>query len=108
MADALRTEDGALNAMLAHTPIDGSAPAFLHWAAGLFRRADLDAVGSLRFGGDQGTATTVLCAINNDGRPVYWDHVSGQTEVVVDFAGAVRAVQALKVRCDEAQACRPA
>jgi ethanolamine utilization protein EutJ len=53
----------------------------------------------------------VLCAVNSDGRPVYWDHVSGQTVrdgVVVDFAGAVRAVQALKVRCDEAQACWPA
>jgi hypothetical protein len=49
--------------MLARTPIDGSAPAFLHWAAGLFQRADLDAVGSLRFGVDQSTATTVLCAV---------------------------------------------
>lgn len=105
MADALRAEDGAVNAMLAQTPVDRSAVAFLHEAAGLFRRADPDAAGSLRFGIDLGTATTVLCAVKGDGRPVYWDHVSGETVrdgVVVDFAGAVRAVNALKVRAEKA------
>jgi Transposase DDE domain len=69
VADALRAEDGALNAMLARTPIDGSVPAFLHSATGLFRRADLDAVGSLRVGVDQSTATPVLRAVNSDGLP---------------------------------------
>jgi ethanolamine utilization protein EutJ len=59
--------------------------------------------GPLRFGIDLGTATIVLCAVDQDDEPVYWDFAPAQAVrdgVVVDFHGAVRAVTELKRRAE--------
>lgn len=74
-------------------------------AAAARLRAPLADVGPLRFGVDLGTATIVVCAIDRDAQPVYWDFVRAQVVrdgVVVDFGGAVDAVRTLKARAEVA------
>lgn len=57
----------------------------------------------VRFGVDLGTATIVLTALDETGRPAYWDFVRAtvvRDGVVVDFQGAVEAVRVLKARAE--------
>jgi ethanolamine utilization protein EutJ len=58
-----------------------------------------------RFGVDLGTASVVLCAVDEHDAPVYWDFIESRTVrdgVVVDFQGAVRCVRELKTRAEAA------
>jgi ethanolamine utilization protein EutJ len=80
-----------------------AASTLLERAAGRLRRPGGDWSGQLRFGVDLGTTTIVLCAVDKDDEPVYWDFVPEQAVrdgVVVDFRGAVRAVAELKGRAE--------
>lgn len=76
-----------------------AASAFLERAVACRQRPPRSWSGQIRFGIDLGTATVVLCAVDEDGEPVYWDFLPEQAVrdgVVVDFQGAVRAVAELK------------
>jgi len=78
---------------------------FLADAAARLRQPSEAREGRLRFGIDLGTATIVLTAIDEAGRPVYWDFMRDRVVrdgVVVDFQGAVRAVRELKQRAEAA------
>jgi ethanolamine utilization protein EutJ len=95
--------------MLAATHAHERAAAFLLRASEQFQRPLGNPGKTLQFGIDLGTATTVLCAIDSDRQAVYWDEVRGQTVrdgVVVDFPGAIRAVEELKARAEKALGMR--
>jgi ethanolamine utilization protein EutJ len=77
--------------------------AFLADARARYRAPRLEPAAPLRFGVDLGTATIVLTAVDALGLPAYWDYVrcgAVRDGVVVDFAGAVRAVAQLKTRAE--------
>jgi len=79
--------------------------AFLRAAANRLRAPAPTRAGRLRFGVDLGTATIVLCAVDEHDEPVYWDFVESRTVrdgVVVDFHGAVRCVGELRRRAQTA------
>ena len=81
---------------------------FLEEAAGLLRMPRLDRDAPFFFGIDLGTATIVITAVNAVGQPVYWDSVACEAVrdgVVVNFAGAVAAVQELKLAATAALGC---
>lgn len=72
---------------------------FLNDAAGRFRKPRPNPDGQLSFGVDLGTATIVITAIDAAGRPAYWDSIPCEAVrdgVVVNFAGAVAAVERLE------------
>ena len=78
---------------------------FLNVAATRLRSPARERRGALRFGVDLGTATIVLCALDEADEPVYYDFIASRTVrdgVVVDFAGAVRCVRELKARAEAA------
>jgi ethanolamine utilization protein EutJ len=81
------------------------AAQFLLRAAKRLRSPLKTSAGALRFGVDLGTATIVLCAVDANAEPVYWDFLAEgvvRDGVVVDFHGAARAVGELKRRAQEA------
>ena len=95
------------------TPVDPAADdeqrqrvdRFLAVAAARLGRPSEEREGVLRFGIDLGTATIVLTAIDEAGRPVYWNFLRERVVrdgVVVDFQGAVRAVRELKQQAEAA------
>ena len=78
---------------------------FLELAASRLRQPAAAHEGELRFGIDLGTATIVICAVDEVGQPIYWDFVPDRVlrdGVVVDFHGAVRAVTELKRNAEQA------
>jgi ethanolamine utilization protein EutJ len=82
--------------------------AFLEDAIGCFRAPRPAPALPLRFGIDLGTATVVLTAVDALERPVYWDFApcaAVRDGVVVDFAGAIREVRALKARAEPLLGC---
>ena len=94
------------DALAGPAPATGeTAAAFLQVAAACHRRPAADAAAPLRFGVDLGTATVVLTAVDTAGAPVYWDSLpcaAMQDGVVVNFAGAVEAVRALRRDAEQA------
>ncbi|MBA1148046.1 ethanolamine utilization protein EutJ [Ectothiorhodospiraceae bacterium WFHF3C12] len=81
-----------------------TANSFLTDAVERFREPTSDITGDLHFGVDLGTATVVLCAVDDSGRPVYWDFVrcgAVRDGVVVNFSDAATAVTELKGRAEE-------
>lgn len=81
---------------------DGRVEQFLAQAHACFR-APRGEHAAARFGIDLGTATIVLTAVDGAGCPVYWDFIRAgvvRDGVVVDFQGAVQAVQQLKSRAE--------
>jgi ethanolamine utilization protein EutJ len=88
-------------------PVRRSLPPadFLRRAARRRRKPLASYNGALRFGIDLGTATIVVCAIDESGEPVYWDSIVARAVrdgVVVDFQRAVAAVVELVERANEA------
>lgn len=105
MALVVSGEYGALSVLARMTSpqatVSGEATAFLEGAASTFRSSAYSHGSPLRFGIDLGTATIVLTAVSQEGRPVYWDSMPCQAVrdgVVVNFAGAIAAVTELKTR----------
>lgn len=79
--------------------VASAAVTFLERAAGCLQRPRAGWNGNLRFGVDLGTATIVLCAVDADGEPVYWDFLPEKAVrdgVVVEFQRAAEAVAKLK------------
>ncbi|MDH4276895.1 MAG: ethanolamine utilization protein EutJ [Acidimicrobiia bacterium] len=77
---------------------------FLHRAGAGHRRVPESWSGDLQFGVDLGTASIVLCAVDADNEPAWWDSRSVQAVrdgVVVDFAGAVAATRELVDEAEE-------
>jgi len=78
---------------------------FLRCAAARLRTPAETRAGRLRFGVDLGTATIVLCAVDERDEPAYWDFVESRAVrdgVVVDFHDAIRCVRELKGRAQAA------
>jgi len=81
-----------------------AASAFLTGAVERLRHPAPGISGGLHFGIDLGTATVVLCAVDDSGLPVYWDFVrcgAVRDGVVVNFSDAANAVADLKRRAEE-------
>jgi ethanolamine utilization protein EutJ len=86
----------------------GDPRRFLKAAAPRFRAPAINDIDSLYFGVDLGTATVVLTAVDDSGRPVYWDAIQCQAVhdgVVVNFAEAVATVRRLKAAAERALDC---
>ncbi|MBM3508324.1 MAG: ethanolamine utilization protein EutJ [Alphaproteobacteria bacterium] len=84
--------------------IAGRAAGLLERAAERLRNPAPQREG-LRFGVDLGTATIVLCVVDGEGEPVYWDFLPERAVrdgVVVDFRRAAQAVAQLRRRCEAA------
>jgi ethanolamine utilization protein EutJ len=82
-----------------------SAGAFLVDAALRLRSPREDRKGPLVFGVDLGTATIVITAIDQRGRPIYWDSLPCEAVrdgVIVNFRDAVTAVKKLKAAATDA------
>ena len=101
MAFALRYEVTVSESV---APMHVDPHTFLAEAARRLREPAAARSGSLRFGVDLGTATVVLCAVDEAGAPIYWDFIASRTVrdgVVIDFQGAARCVRELKMRAQE-------
>lgn len=99
---ATRRAPRTTNKVRASNPAEGRVEGFLADAS---RHLRVCAEGRtpVRFGVDLGTATIVLTALDDEGRPAYWDFVRAtvvRDGVVVDFQGAVDAVRTLKSRAE--------
>lgn len=99
-----RSRAGALEARRQEPPAVTRVQRFLADARACYRAPRAERTPT-RFGVDLGTATIVLTALDIEGRPAYWDFVRAgvvRDGVVVDFQGAVHAVQELKSRAEAA------
>jgi ethanolamine utilization protein EutJ len=86
-------------------PAENGVGLFLADAALRLRNPREDWEGALAFGIDLGTATIVVTAIDQRGRPIYWDSLPCEAVrdgVIVNFGDAVTAVKKLKVTATEA------
>ena len=86
-------------------PAGHSVGVFLEDAALRLRNPLEEREGPLVFGVDLGTATIVITAIDQRGRPVYWDSLACEAVrdgVIVNFGDAVTVVKKLKTAAKDA------